>query len=158
MPLAGFTPSSSVRPVKRMRQERRSADSAGPWHGRVWGPASGHDAVVTPRGSPCRSSSCVSWRSADRDRREPPRAGNALAVEYAAVDLQMHVGEQFEGFKARYVFEAIHPGRAQVGPRSDSGPAQVGPRSGSGRAQTLPAGQRSGDEPKKRSFFTLKKK
>lgn len=30
--------------------------------------------------------------------------------------------------------------------------------SGSGRAQTLPAGQRSGDEPKKRSFFTLKKK
>merc|ERR1719225_1007701 len=30
--------------------------------------------------------------------------------------------------------------------------------SGSGRAQTLPAGQRSGEEPKKRSFFTLKKK
>jgi hypothetical protein len=33
--------------------------------------------------------------------------------------------------------------------------------SGSGRAQTLPVGQgerRPGDEPKKRSFFTLKKK
>ena len=31
--------------------------------------------------------------------------------------------------------------------------------SGSGRAQTLPAGQGPrGDEPKKRSFFTLKKK
>ena len=30
---------------------------------------------------------------------------------------------------------------------------------GSGRAQTLPAGERRpGEEPKKRSFFTLKKK
>ena len=34
----------------------------------------------------------------------------------------------------------------------------TGGASGSGRAQTLPAGQGPRDEPKKRSFFTLKKK
>ena len=37
--------------------------------------------------------------------------------------------------------------------------ANPGSGSGAGRAQTLPAGERRpGDEPKKRSFFTLKKK
>ena len=37
--------------------------------------------------------------------------------------------------------------------------ADPGTGAGAGRAQTLPAGERRpGDEPKKRSFFTLKKK
>ena len=38
----------------------------------------------------------------------------ALAVEDAAVDLQMYVGQQLEGFKTRYIFETIHPGRVEV--------------------------------------------
>ena len=57
-----------------------------------------------------------------------------------------------------YLFQASDDDQMNLWVDSINRKSQGGEESGQGKSQTLPPGSDKRDEPKKRSFFTLKKK
>ena len=85
----------------------------------------------------------------DQDSEGPDVDGEADAVSESP-DGWVEGGHRYAARKADEMTQWVNSINAVADPGSGSG---------AGRAQTLPAGERRpGDEPKKRSFFTLKKK